>query len=486
MSGTNGEFQDLSQYSSPVIGQTGFISLRSLESPILSRYLFANQFGYNSQFSGLRDLNLILGYDSWINIQMYRYEYERGGIAKRIVEIFPRATWANRFDIVENPSLKRQTPFEKSVEEAKNKLNIHQILIRASILAYLGHYSVILIGAPGDPSTELPRGTSLKNIAYLRPLGEDQAKLESVVGQTDESQQFNPRYGLPEYYQITLGRPSYGGSQVPQIASSFSRRVHWSRVIHVVRNPLDNDIYGEPILRSVWNLLHDLKKLTGGLSEAALRRGWPGLHANIDKDIKFDGGKNSPELKGLKEQLDNYNIGLLNAITTRGVNLGEIATKGAISLKENVDAVMQQIAGTLGVPKRIFDGSERGDLASRQDRTNWSDRVMEERASHNDPMLRSLLGRFVDYGYLPTPRNTDYEIIPPEEEEMSEIEKAGVAKAYKDSGCMTVDEIRDEILGKGPMPKEEMEEEKEQKEEDEEESEGEDAEDDKDSLKAVA
>lgn len=479
MPGTNGESTGLAlggasgasgshsgAYSSPIVGSTGFVSLRSLESLIVSRYLFASQYGLNTQFAGKRNLNLILGYDEYVDIEMYRYEYERGGISKRIVEMFPQETWANRFDVVENPNLKRQTAFERGVDQLKKRLDLHQRLIRASILAYLGRYSVILIGAPGDPTTELPRGFSPDNIAYLLPLGEDKVKIESIVGaipgEDQEAALKDPRYGMPMYYQINLGRVSRRAEiNVPSL--SFSRRVHWSRVIHCVRAPLDNDIVCDPILKSVWNLLHDLKKLTGGLSEAALRRGWPGLHANVDKDAKFTGGAESPELKSLKSQLEEYMYGMLNGITTRGVNLGEISTKGGITLKDNTEAILEQIAITLGVPMNWLRGSELGLRSSEENKETTNNRIMQERAGHNTPLLRQIFKRFYDYGYLPKPRNEDYEIEWPEEEELSEKEKAETAKAYIDSGAMTVDEVRDQILGLEPMPKEEKEEKKEDK-----------------------
>lgn len=449
---------DLSAYSSPVVGSTGFVPLRTLHSDLYSRYQFSAKYGFNTQFAGKRALNLILGYDENIDFSMYRYEYERGGIAKRIVEIFPCATWANKFDVVENPKLKRKTPFEKGVDELKKKLDLHQRLIRASKLAYLGRYSVIFIGAPGDPETELPRGV-LKNIAYLYPLGEDKAVIESIVGQSPEDDIYDPRYGMPKFYRVNLSRPVAWNSDVGGIPNpTFSRRVHWSRVVHCVRMPLDNDLICDPILKCVWNLLHDLKKSTGGLSEAGLRRGWPGLHANIDKDTKFDGGATSPEVVALKSQLEDYMYGLLNGITTRGVELSEIATKGTISIKDSADPIIDQIAITLGVPVNWLKGSELGLRSSEEDKESANDRIMEERSCHNEPILRQLFKRLSDYGYLATPRNDEYEIEWAEEEELSESEKAEVAKKYKESTCMTVDEIRDQILGLGPMPKEDKEE----------------------------
>lgn len=432
------------------------VPLRALNSFLLSRYQLGNLWGFNTQFNGVRNLNLILGYDETIDISSYRYEYERGGIAKRIVEIFPRATWANGFEVVDDENLKRKTVFEKVFAAEYKRLDIPGKLLRASILAYLGHYSVILIGAPGKPEEPLPR-KRLKSdeISFLLPLGEDKAKIVELVGQspTDESVYFDPRFGLPLYYEVNLSANTWRNqSNIPgsSVSANFSRRVHWSRIIHVVNDPLDNEVIGQPILRSVWNLLHDLKKLTGGLSEAALRRGWPGLHANVDKDVKL--ARDSPEITGIKEQLEDYTLKLLNGITTKGVSVNSLGSQGSIAIKDNAEAILEQIAGTIGAPMRLIRGSERGDLASTQDRSNFQDRIMEIRMSHNDPTAKGLISRLHEHGYLPPPKNPDYRLEFPEEEELNETEKAQTAKIAAQSKVLTVDEIRDRIYALDPMP----------------------------------
>lgn len=469
--GSNGSKDSLSSLSSPLspsqqtpltVSESRYLRELRAQSSIYSRFLFARQnglSGFNSQYNGYRDLNSILGYDETIEIAQYRYAYERGGIAKRIVEIFPRATWGNGFDIADNTiNLKRKTPYEKEVLRLYRKLNVHQKLLQATILAYIGHFSVILIGAPGDPETELPKKTGPNDIAYLYPLGEDKAKIVETVGQNNQSKEviYDPRYGLPLYYEINLSgfsaesvssRVSNGAS------SSFARKVHYSRVIHIVRSPLDSEIIGEPILRSVWNLLSDLKKIIGGLSEAALRRGWPGLHVNVDADARLG----DPEKDSIREQVDSYLLGLGNGIFTRKTDIGEIATKGTIDIKSNAEAIMQQIAGTIAAPMRLLLGSEVGSLASSQDKYNFGDRVMELRASENDPIIRQFNDRMTEYGYLPQPRNGEYEILWPEEEELNEESKARTAKLMKEGKVLTDEEIRDRIYGLSPVVEEDKE-----------------------------
>ena len=47
-------------------------------------------------FHGKRDLYDALGYDRSLVVEKYRDRYERYGVAKRIVEAAPKATWRGR------------------------------------------------------------------------------------------------------------------------------------------------------------------------------------------------------------------------------------------------------------------------------------------------------------------------------------------------------------------------------------------------------
>lgn len=440
--------------SSPSFLSPSPLSFSSLSSYIASRYLFSRYnglTGFNTQYGGRRDLNLVLGYDDYIDAAMYRYEYERGGLAERIVEIFPRTTWGGKFDFKDDVNLKFKTKFERAAEELySSDLNIHTELLSAVILAYLNHYSVLLIGAPGDPSTELPRYQKGGEITYLLPYGEDKAKIIELVGQSGlEEEKYNKRFGLAKYYQINPDgfTTSQLSSPLPVNSNITFPKVHWSRVIHIARSRLDSRLIGKPILRSVWNLLHDLKKETGGVAEADLRRAWPKFHANYDINAKE---VSKEERDSVKENLDYLDIGLENSVRSRGMSLTPLSTGGKIGMKENVEAIIQQIAGTIGVPWRLFIGGELGKANAETDVGSFQRVVMELRNTENNPIIREFNGRLIDYGYLPEPKNPKYEIIWPEEEELSEIEKAQTAKAMRDSGCFNEEEIRDRIYGMGP------------------------------------
>lgn len=427
-------------------------TLRSLESDpatLLERARFASR--YNLTFGGKRNLDEALGYAPKLDIKLYKQRYERGGIAERLAEAYPRATWAGGASIVEDPDPDVLTAFEEAAVELFSRLGVWSRIMRADILSGLGEFGVLLIGAKGNLNEELPKNLGAEGILYLTPLGEDRVKIKDL-----DEDAASVRYGLPTAYTVKLDDKR-----------NTSVVVHWSRVIHIAEGLLDNDVYGKPRLRAVWNYLDDLEKVVGGGAEAAWNRMDPGFHADLDPQVAL-----TPEHKErLKVQIEEFQHKLRRFITTRGMKInplsGEVTAFGT-----NADSILDLIAGTTGIPQRVFVGSERGELASAQDRDNWADRIAERRREFAIPLVASFVDRLVEYGALPKP--AEFEVVWPNEDEMNEEQKANVAAklaaANRDMAeatgepLMVSDEIRGNILGLGPLaevwePEEEPEEE---------------------------
>ena len=74
-------------------------------------------------------------------------------------------------------------------------------------------------------------------------------------------------------------------------------------------------------------------------------------------------------------------------------------------------------------------GSERGELASTQDKENWSDRIDERRRDYAEPMiLRNFIDRNIAVGTLPEPGTDGYEVSWPEIYSPTDQEQAEVAE----------------------------------------------------------
>src|SRR5678815_5295633 len=145
----------MSMEEAPVNGNhESYEQLRALStSVLLERYRFAKMAGIT--FDGDRDEYKLLGYHRYVTTKMYRDEYERGGIAGRIVDTPPNATWRGDFEVIESDDPKVDTEFEKAWTLLNTKHRLKSKLHRVDKLSRLSTYAVLLIGASGDLRTEL-------------------------------------------------------------------------------------------------------------------------------------------------------------------------------------------------------------------------------------------------------------------------------------------------------------------------------------------
>ncbi|MDD5220019.1 MAG: DUF1073 domain-containing protein, partial [Candidatus Bipolaricaulis sp.] len=71
---------------------------------------------------------------------------------------------------------------------------------------------------------------------------------------------------------------------------------------------------------------------------------------------------------------------------------------------------LQSISAETGIPLRILTGSERGELASSEDRSEWLSYVQARREEQAEPcILRPFVDRLIELNVLPTPED-DYNV----------------------------------------------------------------------------
>lgn len=392
-------------------------------------------------FGGLRDIYKALGYPHKITNRMYRDRYDRGGIAGRIIDAYPTATWRGIGEVYDDPDPKTETEFEKTWKELQKRLKIWSTFRRADIISGLGRYSVVFIGAIGNPETELSKNLNPKSLLYLSRYNEDEAQITEY-----ELDPTNERFGKPKFY--TIARKN-SDSKVRQPAM----RVHWTRVIHVSDGLLEDDVFSRPRLERAWNTLDDLMKVAGGGSEAFWKTAYPGVQFNVDKDMKFK----EDELTKLKEQVDEFMNDMTRAVKTRGVNM-ETLQANIVDFSKNGLFLISLLSGITGIPQRLLLGSERGELASTQDRDNWAERVRDRRDDFAGPfVVEPFVDRLIEYGILPKPKNGEYQIGWGDVYDISQTERVETAGKYAEINqkmgetVVTPDEIRDQALGLEPL-----------------------------------
>jgi hypothetical protein len=395
-------------------------------------------------FSGKRDLYTVLGYSRVLTAEDFRDRYERGGIAKSIIEAKPEDTWRGGAEIIEDENPEVETAFETEFLALAQRLKLWPKLQRLDILAGIGHFGILLIGAPGPMEMPLEKA-SADDIKFLAVYAEDDVTIERL--DTDPT---SPRFGWPLYYVIRRKSPNMGRTT----SSDFTRRVHHSRVIHVADGVVDHDAWGTPRLQAVWNRLDDLDKITGGGSEAFWRRADQGVQFDLDPTIQA-----TPEqLAQMREEVEKYVHGYQRILRTRGVEVKSLGSDVA-NLEGPAKTVLEQIAATIRIPLRVLMGSEQAKLAAEQDSVNYFQRIEARRVDFAESMIvRPLLDRFIELGALSEPEQ--YEVrwsqlkTRDDDERLTLAAKATQANSTNSSAggpIITVDEIRTRILDLPPM-----------------------------------
>lgn len=412
-------------------------------SEVADRMNLAGALGMS--FSGKRDLYQALGYPREIRFKDYWGRYRRQDIAKAVVNRPVRASWRKRPRVTESGDT--ETPFEKAWKDLAKQHKVWSYFSRADRLARVGRYSVIFLGLDDGQGIETPALKASK-LLYLSVFSEGNAKITKYVESTTDE-----RYGLPEIYSLNLKAG----------ATARATPVHWSRVIHVAEDLLEDPVDGIPQLEAIWNRLQDIELLSGGSAEMFWRGAFPGTAFNQMPGTTIDPTK----VAQFERQIEEYIHGFRRSLLLSGIDPKELAQQIA-DPSSHVSIQIDLISAATGIPKRILLGSERGELASGQDDDNWARQIEERQADHCEPtLLRQFIDRLVDFGVLPAPAG-EYEVQwepivtqgPRESAEIAQL-KASALAAYASAPGAT--EILPEkpfyqlILGLKPEEIEEIE-----------------------------
>jgi len=375
-------------------------------SEIVSRLALAEKLGY--QFGGDRNIYGTLGYPKTITFNDYLAKYIRQDIAGAVINKPANATWKNGFEIIEADE--EETKFEKSWKELNKRLGLVSKFQRLDKLACLGRYAVLLLGLDDvkNRSDFAKPVLGQRKLLYVTPYSEKQAVIQEFQTNTND-----PRYGLPLYYNINTTEP--GGNTI-------TIRVHYSRVIHVVYERLDSENYGMPVLEGIFNRLLDLEKVVGGSAEMFWKGARPGYYGKLLEDFDLT----LEEQEELEAQIDEYEHNLRRFLIARGIDLSPLSMQVAEPDK-HVDVILQMISARTNIPKRILIGSERGELASKDDRNTWNEFIENRRINFAEAeIIRPFIDRCIDFGILPEPES--YSIHWPPLSVMGEKEKAEISK----------------------------------------------------------
>jgi hypothetical protein len=130
------------------------------------------------------------------------------------------------------------------------------------------------------------------------------------------------------------------------------------------------------------------------------RGAFPGIsletHPQLGGDVKFPAG--------IRQTMSNYMDGLQRYLALTGVSAKTLAPQ-VVDPTPQIEVQIQAICIKMGIPKRIFEGSERGELASSQDSSAWNGRIRARQDNYLTPrLIVPFIDRLIAVGVLPEPK----------------------------------------------------------------------------------
>lgn len=347
-------------------------------------------------------------------VQQYRLMVDEEGVAQRIVAAMADECWGTYPELYQTEE-DRYTAFERAWDDMVEEMDPWHYFHRVDELSGIGHFGVLLIGLDdGMPLNKIAEGINEKGesttksaekfrkVTYMRPFSEDLVTIQEFV-----TNPTNPRYGQPLYYQIRMSDPRNPSSTGPaEGASQFKDEiVHWSRVLHVADNCKSSEVYGVPRLKNLHRRVYDIRKILGGSGEMFYKGGFPGYSFETDPNVTELA---DIDLDSLKAEIQAYSDGLQRYMRLVGMSAKSLAPQVADPTSHLVQQY-QYICSTIGMPLKVFLGSESGKMSSQEDRFQWNGKIARRQRLYLVPrMIKPGVRRLMMLGCLPKTPNMHF------------------------------------------------------------------------------
>lgn len=336
------------------------------------------------------------------------FQRELGG---RVVDVVPTEAWRLGCELRETED-EDLTDFESAWNKLEKKHNLWHFLERGDVMSGVGSMGVLLLGFDdGKPLDQPVEGveefeysdtapSQERKLLFIRVFDETLATISEF--ETDEQ---NPRYGMPKLYELTFDAISPTASHVGPGRESQKKQVHWTRVVHLADNRTTSELFGLPRQYPVWNRLWDIRKIMGGSGEGYWQASTPGLSlethpSQLASDVEID-------MDATKEQMAEYVDGLRRFLVLDQMSAKTLAPN-IPAPDAFVKAHIQLMCATLKVPYRVFVGSEAASMASTQDLTTWYGRMNGRNLHYTGPLVvKPFVRRLIAAGVLPVPMGDD-------------------------------------------------------------------------------
>lgn len=243
-----------------------------------------------------------------------------------------------------------------------------------------------------------------------------------------ESDPYNPRFGQPVQYQITLNDPRIHGSEGSGGIglNTGTINVHWSRVIHLAdvhHKASSSETFAYPRLEPVVYPVLDCRKIRGSSAETHYLGAFGGISFETLPQL---GGDVVVDESRTKDMIEEYFNGLQRWLLLKGMTAKSLAPAVSDPTPQ-INVQIDAICIALRIPVRVFKGSERGELASSQDDAAWNDRVRQRQITYLTPrVIIPFFARLISLGVLPVPAQ-GFKVSWPDITSKSDSERATIA-----------------------------------------------------------
>jgi hypothetical protein len=417
-----------------------------------------------------KDIDKECGYPEMLTPAYLKSFYDREGICKRVVNIFPEEAWKQDPEVLETDD-QNLTPFEVAWLALEKKFQLFSLLQRADKLSGIGTFGVILLGVDDgkqliepvdgvpldgsmplwlqgqqDPNKKIDlrrrtaRNPSL-HLIYTRVFDESAVTINKF-----EIDIRSPRYGQPLLYNINFIQYGVNTEVIQPVAPmpTSPTPVHWTRVIHLADNRESSEVYGVPRPASVVNRLIDLRKVLAGSGEMFWKGGFPGISFEVNPELQSVGQMDPEEMR---KEFEAYQSGLQRYLALVGVQAKSLTVQLA-DPASHFKTHVQAICASIGCPYRVFIGTEEARLAGDQDTSAWNERIGNRQSKYCEPyVLNPLVTRLIYMGILPPLADmnkgttvTWEDLHTPSDEEKAKVaaQLADALNKYVTGGCDTI------------------------------------------------
>ena len=284
------------------------------------------------------------------------------------------------------------------------------------------------------------------DLAYCNVFSQTDVKNWALAGDFDKGEPIRDgieRPDKPILYEIEFEQSNADGS-----IEIETKIVHHSRLQHIIERPDHSEYLGEGCLEPLLHALIDFEKVRGASAEAH--------YNNVDR--KFIGmgtegsslGNNREQIiEDFDAQMQDMTDGMRSTAYGENMDIHEVSGD-SVDPSAMLDALYDTLAGVSKQPQRIMKGSERGELASSQDESNWLSRMSERQEQVNAKrFVIPTLDDLIAYGVVAEPEAgpSGYSVGWRSLFELTDLEKASkiktlsqAVKAIQDAAAIGPDE----------------------------------------------